>query len=177
FQRMRLNFVLPLIVIAASSCTAHAPFRVDPTAVNASAGKLASGEGRSEVAPHSIEIHPTFTLAFVEFDDPCRFWNRGRLAAPDGALEEESGGRAGGGMVVMVFAHGWHHDAGVCDENVSCYRTFLAQIARVADGIGRLSGGRMPARRVVGVYAAWRGPARGGEGPPPPALSGPAAPR
>src|SRR5262249_45215243 len=148
---MRLNFVLPLIVIAASSCTAHAPFRVDPTAVNASAEKLASGEGRSEVAPHSIEIHPTFTLAFVEFDDQGRFWNRGQLEALERTLEEESRGPAGGGMVVMVFAHGWHHDAGVCDGNVSCYRTFLAQIARVEEGTGRRSGGRRPGGWGVGV--------------------------
>jgi len=149
----------PLLVAAAAlacSCTAHAPFRVVPTAVETSPEKLAAKPGQAEAAHHSIEVHPSFTLAFVEFDDQGRFWDTEQLAALERALEEEAG-KARGGVIVPIFTHGWQHDAGVCDENVACYRTFLAHIAQTADAVTRLSGGRMPSRRVVGIYAGWRG--------------------
>ena len=138
------------------SCTPHAPFRQVPGAVLTSSEKLLDQSGRREAARHSIEVHPSFTLAFVEFDDQGRFWDRAQLEALERALEEESR-RANGDVVVAVFAHGWEHDSDVCDENVACFRTFLARLARDSEALARLSAGRLAPRRIVGVYAGWRG--------------------
>jgi len=142
--------------LLALSCTAHAPFRSVPGEVRTSSEKLAARDGREQGGRHSLEVHPTFTLAFVEFDDQGRFWDRRQLEELEGALDRESRA-ARGNVVVAVFAHGWEHDSAVCDENVACFRAFLEQLARDSQALTRLSAGRLAPRKIVGVYAGWRG--------------------
>jgi hypothetical protein len=52
--------------------------------------------------------------------------------------------------LLLVFAHGWHHGAHVCDNNLGCFRRVLEQLATSPD---------LKARnvKVTGVYLGWRG--------------------
>jgi len=54
------------------------------------------------------------------------------------------------GAVVVTFVHGWHHQAKVCDENLSCYR-------RVMEGLVQRKGDRANKGPVFGIYIGWRG--------------------
>ena len=57
--------------------------------------------------------------------------------------------------LVVVFAHGWKHNAGVCDTNLACFRRALlglSQVSRVPQ-----EDGRSHVNSVVGVYLGWRG--------------------
>jgi hypothetical protein len=54
------------------------------------------------------------------------------------------------GAVVVVFVHGWHHRAKVCDENLSCFR-------RVLQGLSLASATRANGAPVFGIYVGWRG--------------------
>jgi len=153
---MRISRGLLVLAFLVPSCTAHAPFRSVPGEAATSSEKLAAQEGRELAGRHSVEVHPNFTLAFVEFDDQGRFWDRRQMEELERTLEEESRA-ANGDVIVSVFAHGWEHDSAVCDESVTCFRAFLTQLARDSEGLTRLSAGRLAPRRIVGVYAGWRG--------------------
>jgi hypothetical protein len=50
--------------------------------------------------------------------------------------------------LLIVFAHGWHHGARVCDTNLACFRRVLEGFANEVkkDGVS-----------VTGVYLGWRG--------------------
>jgi hypothetical protein len=52
--------------------------------------------------------------------------------------------------LLIVFAHGWHHGARVCDNNLACFRRVLEKFATMAD-LQRLG------VKVTGVYIGWRG--------------------
>ena len=112
---------------------------------------------RAEVRPRSVEVHPEYTLAFVEFDDQGRFWSREQVELVRRTLEEADASRETEGVAVVVFAHGWRHGCDVCDSNVACFRTLLRQIQQDAAVASRLTQGGVRPKRVVGVYVGWRG--------------------
>ncbi len=153
-------------LLAAGACaplsTSHRSLRLaaEPPrarAIETSVAALADPRVRAEVRRHSVEIHPEFTMAFVEFDDQGRFWNREELDLLERTLESENAKSEGAGLNVIVFAHGWRHGCDVCDSNVACFRAFLKQVHSDSLVAGRFSGGRLRAKRIVAVYVGWRG--------------------
>jgi len=104
-----------------------------------------------------VEVHPEFTLSFVEFDDQGRFWNREQIDLLERTLDEENRRSDTDGVSIIFFAHGWRHDANVCDLNVACFRTFLQQVYGNAVAVARVSEGRIRPKRTVAIYVSWRG--------------------
>lgn len=51
-------------------------------------------------------------------------------------------------LVILLFVHGWHHSALVCDNNLACYRKVL---------YGLKESEVLKEKEVVGVYVGWRG--------------------
>lgn len=100
--------------------------------------------------------HGDYYLSFVEFDDQGWFADRGQMDALFALLAElqEEGTEA----LIHVYAHGWKHNAGACDNNVVCFSRLLER----TDLNERFL--RQENRRaVVGVYLGWRGlPFNGG---------------
>ena len=62
------------------------------------------------------------------------------------------------GLSLVVFIHGWHHNAEARDANVSDFRLLLRDLA-IAERGRKLSEPAAPVQgpRVVGVYVGWRG--------------------
>ena len=134
---------------------ADAPPRA--SSVDVASGALVNPAGREAVRSRSVEVHPEFTLAFVEFDDQGRFWDRAQVDLVERTLEAADAASDTEGVAVVFFAHGWRHGCDVCDSNVTCFRTFLRQIHRDVTVASELSGGALKPKRVIGVYAGWRG--------------------
>lgn len=91
-----------------------------------------------------------YSLAFIELDDQGELWAPSQVVR---ALERIEGANTpAAGAVVVVYVHGWNHDAQADDANVQGFREQLARI---------VAGERVrPAseqRKVVGVYMGWRG--------------------
>jgi hypothetical protein len=100
----------------------------------------------------AIEKDPSYTLGFVEFDDQGWLWCRKQLDVVMDALQDEERTNR---LIVVAFVHGWKHTAKYDDSNVQMIRENL----RFLDLLERLNSkreGRRP-RKVVGVYAGWRG--------------------
>jgi hypothetical protein len=97
----------------------------------------------------SVDRSEEYTLAFVEFDDQGWFYDRSQMESLRKYLEEDCKGSR---FLLTVFVHGWRHNAGSKDQNVSDFRNLLLRLAR--DENARHGSDR---RRVVGIYVGWRG--------------------
>jgi pimeloyl-ACP methyl ester carboxylesterase len=83
-----------------------------------------------------------FSMNFVEIDEQGVLANRDQAnAAVDEASREEADG-----SYVIVFVHGWHHNASTGDGNVRGFYDALALVSHWN-----------PKRKIKGVYIGWRG--------------------
>jgi len=105
-----------------------------------------------------IEKAPAYSLGIVEFDDQGWFFDRADVERVLSMVKEEV---KGNGATVVVFAHGWHHNAAANDGNLTKFKAALASIDEllhkplyksIRDIV--LKGAK---NRVVGVYVGWRG--------------------
>jgi hypothetical protein len=106
------------------------------------------------------EERTNYDLLFAEFDD------HGLPAAYDVGRsgEDHLGGvidelvriyeeNRADGLSLVVYVHGWHHNAGAQDSNVTRFRELLQGMA----GVDRLIASPKRPPRVVGIYIGWRG--------------------
>ena len=65
------------------------------------------------------------------------------------------------GITLVVFIHGWKHNASAGDDNVDGFRKLLQTTASIEANRPQIAfasrGKQGPTRRVVGVYVSWRG--------------------
>jgi hypothetical protein len=94
---------------------------------------------------------PGYSLAIVEFDDQGRCYGRGQLDAVAGVMDQLMADETD--VILLVFVHGWKHDARTDDENLSQYRLLLAKVG--AHEKATAAPGK--ARPVMGVFVGWRG--------------------
>jgi len=147
---------LALLMFVAAGCTPHAPYRVPDPVIQTNSVDLASDpEHRGQVATHNVERHPEFTLGFVEFDDQGDYWSRTQVDTLQQVIVDEARHSDSHGILMVVFIHGWKHNAAVCDENVVCFREVLQSLYNLERL--RAAESALPARRIIGVYVGWRG--------------------
>jgi len=155
-----LQCVLILLTsIAVAACVPNAAFR---TRIAEDAGLCAGQpDGCADdvwhrLSPVGEEItaatrHPVH-LGFVEFDD------QGALHRPelkDALIERVRALGTQHPLLIMVFAHGWKHNASAGDPNV---KDFADELRRIAAADELVCAGRPCAdRHVVGIYLGWRG--------------------
>jgi hypothetical protein len=93
----------------------------------------------------------TYTLSFVELPES------GERLPKDRQLTDLLSHLSGKGQqVVMVYVHGWRHDAAIGNGNVRRFRTMLGY-ARSALNSRCLDSGRYCDAQLTGVYVGWRG--------------------
>lgn len=112
-----------------------------------------AGSPGSELISGEYDSVPyRFKLGFVEFNDD------GYLVDPQQEQALLSGIEADatqpGFDLVVLFVHGWNHDAGKEDSNVGCFREFLRAAAVMQ---ARYEQVHKRPRRVHGIYAGWPG--------------------
>lgn len=98
----------------------------------------------------SVEEGDGFAVAYVELDDLGELWmpsQVNRALARIATANEHSDG-----AIVVLYVHGWNHNADQRDDNVL---GFHEQLQRIASG-ERVRPGQPP-RPVVGIYVGWRG--------------------
>jgi hypothetical protein len=138
----------PLLLVALLlqvGCAAHQQYRT-----NLEVCRTAGADRQCETA--AIEDAGSYILGFVELDDQGWLWSRAQLdAVLDRLRDEEQRQR----LVIVTFVHGWKHNAKYDDENVRMVRSNLRVLNRLEQSTSKREG-RTP-RKVVGVYAGWRG--------------------
>jgi hypothetical protein len=150
------------------ACTQYLPYRpilgAAPVDCTPRADRTVAEPCRNRTPEHSGR----YDLHVVEFDDqgwlhPPEEENSGEAARQIDslmdALREAAKGDAG--VSIVVYVHGWKHNADADDENIKEFRDLLLAASLVEESneeqarIKRITD--IKARRVVGVYVGWRG--------------------
>ena len=148
-----------VLALASTACVRHEAHRWDSdnpgeSAVRPAARLDATKECARVLGGQAADVHleacgddggELFRVGYVEIDDQGRAWD---LQQMHGALQFIDTGHEDGALVV-VFVHGWRHDAGVDDSNVADFRRVLYTLARAEREAGT-------GRAVRGVYLGWR---------------------
>jgi hypothetical protein len=117
-------------------------------------GSASAGENK-----RLIEDYGSYVLGYAEFDDQgWSYAQDAQLKALQARLQSEvtNPGFADVDFAVIVFVHGWHHNAHDNDCNVQEARQ-MVRIASTRFDAAYASGQLKRKRRVVGIYAGWRG--------------------
>lgn len=102
-----------------------------------------------ELADHASQVDPSASLsaslAVFEFDDEGSTVDSGLYF--DTLRQVEAEYQSGEPILMMLFVHGWKHNAAWDDSNLIDFEKLLLRLART----------EAPERRVLGVYVGWRG--------------------
>jgi hypothetical protein len=101
------------------------------------------------VARLNVERNDDYILAFVEFDDQGWYYDEAQRADLFECLKETSKD----GCMIIVFIHGWKHNAASEDDNLKTFRDVLKEAHE--SEVSRSNAAK--ARPVVGVFIGWRG--------------------
>ena len=120
-----------------------------------------------------------YTMAFVEFDDQGWFWDRSQMEGlvshlanirgegPDGTTVENP--ERSNDFLILVYAHGWRHNARPDDSNVRCFSHLVERFdvieRKLREVLNKQPGVNTKPRHVVGVYVGWRGKSTEGMDP------------
>ena len=114
---------------------------------------------------HGFMTGAPYELAIVEFDDQGRCYDRGQMdGVANGSTRWRQIGRSQGqDVILVVFVHGWQHDARSDDDNLSAFRVLLSETVdyEKATRLGRRRAASGPWRlcrlaRPVGVWPGRR---------------------
>ncbi len=138
------HLALVVLLCALTACAGNAPYRgsIQTTCISQQETDCAD----SALQNHTPKQRDEYYLGFVEFDDQGQLRDRGQLQAVLDGFYPIAGTQD---ALIVVFVHGWHHNARPGDANVDAFRRLLTKLARVESAGSR--------RKVLGVYLGWRG--------------------
>lgn len=105
--------------------------------------------------PVSVEEHPDYSLAFIEFDDQGELWAPSQLERALALLEARN--RAPLGMALVVFVHGWNSSVSPREDRSP--KGTLHQFREVLIRIRKQNELHFPGQDfpVMGILLGWRG--------------------
>lgn len=172
-----------LIVLACelSGCASHYAYRTNviaadaPTAPKCSVDQFGDTDSRcANVTPEIVKesvtpgiVRDIYELHFVEFDDQGWLFPDPPNADPQKPTDQHPSMQIdklmdrlnqllsqGEDLKIILFVHGWKHNADTHDDNVKDFRLLLERAA--ADELYH-DGSYGKPRKVIGIYVGWRG--------------------
>jgi hypothetical protein len=107
-----------------------------------------------------IESTSTYKMGFVEFDDQGWYWDPKQCDFVEQMVRNEAGvgdesHSTPQGIVLVVFVHGWKDNADFNSFGVQAFRDILQELNKLEQTAQ--NNNVRSARKVIGVYAGWRG--------------------
>ena len=140
-------------VLLTAGCVSHKQYRTGLDPCQVKPAETACGSA-------ARELHDGYSLHFVEFDDQGLLWDRKQLTSVVDTLRGRE--YSGPGTILLVFVHGWQHNAAFDDPNVLEFRKMLRRVHKLEYLAGKKEG--RPQRKVAGVFVSWRGRSVAGDG-------------
>lgn len=103
----------------------------------------------------SVLAFKEFDLAVVEFDDQGLCHERAQMLRITEKLDALAA--ADEDAILVIYVHGWKHDARSDDSDLRVFATILDQLAYYEIKQAEQQSPPQTPRRVLGVFAAWRG--------------------
>lgn len=144
--------LLLLLAFTLSACISHQQYRTqyDPcisAKPDTDCITSAVQEFQNQATPEE-----NYSLGFIEFDDQGQLWDRQQMQKVTGQLWADSANQE---LLMVVFVHGWKHNAKVGDDNIDSFRQTLRRLSVMESRISEMTGNKP--RKVAGVYLGWRG--------------------
>jgi hypothetical protein len=105
-----------------------------------------------------IEVGTNYLVGYVEFDDQGWLYGTNRTGARlqiEAVHDRFARELQTNGLLMVVFVHGWKHNAGGGDSNVVMFHHVLGELGVMQQHISKTL--HQPPHRVAGVYVGWRG--------------------
>lgn len=165
-RRLSAFGVLSFVMLGLAGCsplmpTRKAHYTPSPSECRATYARHAAGQPIADTQDacwqRSLEQMPDYDLAFTEFDE--QGWvarqegeTTDRLTETMSALHRIQHQSPGQRISLVVYVHGWKHNAAANDSNVREFRALLQSLA-----IQERERPQAEQYRVVGLYVGWRG--------------------
>ncbi len=156
--RFLILLMLTVSVTMLPGCELNEQIRVDGTPCRFN-GVDANPDCRRRAALEEHDIVSTrpgtpprddsYILSYVEFDDEGKTRDPGQETTLFNRMNVEAAKRD---LCIIVFVHGWKHNARHDDENVQEFQALLARVA-----MSEQKQKPNDRRKVIGIYAGWRG--------------------
>ena len=104
------------------------------------------------VTQHFPDTDKEFQLGYIEYDDQGQLRDREQLRKVLGTYSTVTDTDD---VVIIVFVHGWQHNAAPGDSNVESFKQFLTQISHNETVASQQD--KRSKRKILGVYIGWRG--------------------
>ncbi len=144
----RLFWLTVIVLTIISGCAQNSAYRTDyASCLYGNTGDCALNAIQQNAPGRNNE----FELAFVEFNDQGQLRDREQMQA---VLDHYYEIASDNDVLLMVFAHGWHHSARPGDSNIREFRSLLSKVSKI-ESAGKSKKG--VARKVLGLYIGWRG--------------------
>lgn len=153
---MLLRLAAVLVICLSTGCASYtslyqirgteAPLSPPGTGTLTVSDLEASRMAQLDLEARSVERFKDFEIGVLEITDDGLV-NPAQQKQVFDMIAPRLGGRE---VLLVVFAHGWHHGPHVCDRDLACFRRVMERLATSPDLQGR-------GVVVTGVYLGWRG--------------------
>ena len=133
------------IVLVFSGCASKKMIRTDSDICKLKSMNDTEKKCTTSSIEHYDKKDMDFTLSYVEYDDQGLLYSREQLDKTLGHIKNIKTKQD-----IVVFIHGWRHNAKTDDENVVDIRGYLKAISSLANS-------KKNGRKISGVYVGWRG--------------------
>lgn len=144
------NVVFIIFSIFISACSGNVQYRNDDKKI---CNYVKEGDCATSILQKSTaEPDSPYMLGFIEFDDQGQLWQRDQMNMISDKFNEIAGRED---VLIIVFVHGWKHNAEDGDGNINEFRKALKNMAKTETKNSNKY--KYKTRKVLGVYLGWRG--------------------
>ncbi|MFZ1429670.1 MAG: hypothetical protein WAS21_23240 [Geminicoccaceae bacterium] len=145
----RRLFLHASLLSALAGCARQGPYRTESARCYTNSAVLQECRDRSYiVAKLASAPNLEYSLSVVEFDDQGVLLSENAMWVACNQLKEVSA--SGRELSIVIYVHGWHHNADDDDADFASFNELLAALAA-------LEATKPTNRYVTGIYAAWPG--------------------
>jgi len=132
-----------LCILGINSCTSNKAYRTNPKKI------CVENNCTSALIEEHKEKNEDYALTFIEFSERGNLFSRDNFDEVMEYIERENKNSTDG-IMVIVYAHGWKHNATNKTGDVNKFRKTLKRLRTVNKKT-------ISNRKVIGVYLGWRG--------------------
>ncbi len=137
-----------LCACAAAGCASNAPYH----STGRDGTNCRSAPSSEECLGSVYQDFSSHDIAFAEFSERGNAFSDQAIATVLGKIKKQADAQ---GVVLIVFIHGWKHNASETDGNVLDFKDAMLTMSGILKKA--FDGTELGSRRLVGLYVGWRG--------------------
>ncbi len=146
-----LAFVVLILSVLLGACAHNEIYRGE---LNKCISDALDNCEKNAIAHHFPNTDKEFHLGFIEYDDQGQLRDREQMKK---VLDTYSVITGTDDVIVIVFVHGWQHNAAPGDSNVESFKQLLTHVSQTESVASQQD--KRAKRKVLGAYIGWRGDA------------------